>query len=52
MWWCCGKPSKEASGCKYSKHVSKEDEDGCGDLDFISYGDNANIKKLLCPVLV
>jgi hypothetical protein len=27
MWWCCGKTSKEAPGCKYSKHFSKEDED-------------------------
>jgi len=31
MWWCCGKPSKEAPGCKFAKHVSKEDEDE--DLD-------------------
>ena len=27
MWWCCGKPSKDAPGCKFSKHVCKEDED-------------------------
>ena len=27
MWWCCGKPTKDAAGCKFSKHVSKEDED-------------------------
>lgn len=27
MWWCCGKTSKDASGCKYAKHFSKEDED-------------------------
>lgn len=27
MWWCCGKTSKEAPGCKFSKHFSKEDED-------------------------
>jgi len=27
MWWCCGKTSKEAPGCKFSKHESKEDED-------------------------
>ena len=31
MWWCCGKPSREAPGCKFAKHVSKEDEDE--DLD-------------------
>ena len=27
MWWCCGKTTKDAPGCKFSKHVSKEDED-------------------------
>jgi hypothetical protein len=27
MWWCCGKTSKDAPGCKFSKHESKEDED-------------------------
>lgn len=27
MWWCCGKRSKDAAGCKFSKHESKEDED-------------------------
>lgn len=27
MWWCCGKTSKDAPGCKFSKHFSKEDED-------------------------
>ena len=27
MWWCCGKTTKEAPGCKFSKHFSKEDED-------------------------
>lgn len=27
MWWCCGKNVKEAPGCKFGKHESKEDED-------------------------
>jgi hypothetical protein len=27
MWWCCGKKSKEAHGCKYGKHEIKRDED-------------------------
>lgn len=27
MWWCCGKKDKDAPGCKYSKHESKEDSD-------------------------
>jgi hypothetical protein len=27
MWWCCGKKSKEAQGCLFSKHEVKKDED-------------------------
>jgi len=28
MWWCCGKTSKEAPGCKFNKHeMVKDDED-------------------------
>ena len=28
MWWCCGKEGKDAAGCLYAKHESKdEDED-------------------------
>jgi hypothetical protein len=27
MWWCCGKSSKDALGCKFAKHSSKDDED-------------------------
>lgn len=26
MWWCCGKTSKDAPGCKFRKHESKDDE--------------------------
>ena len=34
MWWCCGKKSKEAEGCKISKHESKDDdEDEAADPD-------------------
>ncbi len=28
MWWCCGKTSKEAPGCKFNKHeMVRDDED-------------------------
>jgi len=30
MWWCCGKLGKDAIGCKFAKHESKDDDD---DLD-------------------
>lgn len=33
MWWCCGKHTKDALGCKYSKHQSKDDEDDDKDFD-------------------
>jgi hypothetical protein len=26
LWWCCGKTTKEARGCKFQKH-EKQDED-------------------------
>lgn len=27
MWWCCGKREKDQPGCKFQKHLTKEDED-------------------------
>ena len=27
MWWCCGKKGKEAAGCKFGKHVHKDDNE-------------------------
>lgn len=33
MWWCCGKTSKEAIGCKYQKHESKDDAEDSADDD-------------------
>ena len=33
LWWCCGKTSKDALGCKFSKHILKKDfEDDGEDL--------------------
>ena len=32
MWWCCGKTSKDAQGCVFKKHESKEDEDDFDDI--------------------
>ena len=33
MWWCCGKRTKEAYGCKYGKHEIKKDDDDDDDED-------------------
>ena len=27
IWWCCGKPGRDAIGCKISKHESKEEDE-------------------------
>ncbi|PFH36045.1 hypothetical protein BESB_056960 [Besnoitia besnoiti] len=27
MWWCCGKLGKNALGCRFSKHESKDDDE-------------------------
>lgn len=26
MWWCCGKNKKTSPGCKFQKHLCKDDE--------------------------
>lgn len=45
MWWCCGKTSQEAPGCKYAKHESKnEDEDDKENQE----DDNKKQKALKC----
>jgi len=49
MWWCCGKANKEAPGCKYSKHVSKEDEDDVEENQMKDDGDKKS-KKIKCQV--
>ena len=32
MYWCCGKTTKEALGCKFDYHVARHDDDD--ELDF------------------
>jgi hypothetical protein len=44
MWWCCGKTKKTSAGCKFQKHVSKEDyNDDDEDQQIIQF-------KLKCPL--
>ncbi|CAD7955892.1 unnamed protein product [Amoebophrya sp. A120] len=33
MWWCCGKLGKDAIGCKFSKHESKDEDDDLDEQD-------------------
>jgi hypothetical protein len=43
MWWCCGKTTKEAVGCKFKKHeIRNEDQE-----DEDAEGKNENAKKHL-----
>ena len=49
MWWCCGKNTKEAPGCKFSKHESKEDdEDEGADPEGNKEGDQKQLKNVRC----
>lgn len=25
VWWCCGKTNKDALGCKFGKHIGRDD---------------------------
>jgi len=34
MWWCCGKINKEALGCKFGKHIARNDNDDEDGLDY------------------
>lgn len=33
VYWCCGKPSKDAPGCRLAKHESKEDDEETSDVE-------------------
>lgn len=47
IWWCCGKRGKDQPGCKFSKHVSKEDDDE--DEEFAGEkGKGKNLKYARC----
>ena len=46
IYWCCGKRSRDALGCKTSKHESKEDEE-----DKLTK-DSSGQTALICPVFL
>lgn len=48
MWWCCGKTSKDAQGCVFKKHESKEEEDDFKDLKDKDYDKKYNRVKCQC----
>lgn len=50
MWWCCGKSSKEAPGCKFSKHSTQEEEEENEDNNYGSEG-NKLIRCMCCKEL-
>lgn len=34
MWWCCGKTHKDAPGCKFAKHLSRDEEEEEREAEF------------------
>eukprot|EP00347_Sterkiella_histriomuscorum_P024062 403332433 len=48
MWWCCGKTDKEAQGCKFSKHESKEDDEDDADPDDKLQDQLRQLKNVRC----
>ncbi len=43
MWWCCGKTSKDAVGCKFRKHEVRNEDQEDEDLD----GQSVGVEKLV-----
>jgi hypothetical protein len=48
MWWCCGKTKQNAKGCKYQKHVSKDEEN---DREDHRQQDESKIRCYVCKEL-
>jgi len=47
MWWCCGKIGKDAIGCKFTKHESKDDDDDLDEQERKEKAENESVKKNL-----
>lgn len=43
VWWCCGKTSREATGCKSGKHEAKDEGE-------VLAQDNEELTSVLCSV--
>ena len=51
VWWCCGKSDKSFPGCKFSRHVSKDDQEDPDDDPFGNGTEgtlNAKLKRCAC----
>lgn len=54
MWWCCGKKDINQPGCKFQKHIDKNDENGRGDGDDEDDNNNGqgnNVRCLCCKAV-
>jgi DNA repair exonuclease SbcCD ATPase subunit len=49
MYWCCGKPGRDAPGCRISKHESKDEEEEklASEKD---ENDRIRLASVQCPV--
>ena len=50
MWWCCGKTTKDALGCKFFRHISREDEEDEEDEKYVDDQDKSKTKTQKCTV--
>jgi len=48
LWWCCGKTEKDASGCKFSKHETKEEDEDEVDPDDKIQNELNKLKNIRC----
>lgn len=50
MWFCCGKSAKDALGCKFAKHSSKEEEDETEE-NHLNKNDQKLVRCMCCKEL-
>lgn len=50
IWWCCGKKGKEAAGCKFGKHESRNDKEEDDEFlkDNVGEDGTAKFERCLC----
>lgn len=45
MWWCCGKTSQNALGCKFSKHIVVREDDEDAEVRELQ---DSKLQKCMC----
>ena len=47
LWWCCGKNSIKAPGCKRARHMTREEQDKMETQEDVIDSEEENKKKAL-----